>query len=365
MQKINQKLLIIAPTRAGGSVLTPYQDRLLNNVLDHAQTIVGEWDSVEVVGADGSKPIAKLAQDAGSNRILLIGGNLANVVERAVDCDRSGHLLYGIMAETGGRRWIATPHLSSYGAGKDAKWQQASLLGHLYRHIEMLAIGLPGWENPREPIHTRVVTDRKSWLELKSLLERSRVVALDTETRDLRRIGNVLLTIQMGFDGRTGWVLPVAHPDSPLDSSTLREAMGFLKEYFESAPPAVHCFMNAVFDIHQFIDALGVRWYNHKIWDCLHPDMLIATEQGDVSARDMCSIKNPPRVWSYNHEDRRVELRAVTDSRMGPTQKAMVEIEYAGGTIRVTEDELIWSVTRNAYIEAGELLPDEEILAPG
>jgi DNA polymerase I-like protein with 3'-5' exonuclease and polymerase domains len=175
--------------------------------------------------------------------------------------------MFGVLVEHGKRRWIATPGLECYGVGKKAHMDQGAVLGHLYRHLELLRIGLPGWDDPAEPVKTRIVTDEASWLELKGLLSRARVVAIDSETRDLRRIGNVLLTLQFGFDGRTGWVLPVSHPGSQLGPRLLREIFSFLKEYFESGKPVVTIFANAVFDLHQLIDKLGLRWYNHRIWD--------------------------------------------------------------------------------------------------
>jgi hypothetical protein len=267
MASNGKRLLILAPAREDGPALSSYHDTMLRGVVAHAESILGEWENVDVVAVTGDRPLSRIAADQRADHVLLMGSRLSPVIGKLLGTEQTGHALFGLLAHHQGRRWIATPSLAVYGSGPTAHWGQASLLGHLYRHLEMLRIGLPGWDDPSERAYTRVVTDQASWNELRRLLERSRVVAIDSETRDLRRIGNVLLTLQFGADGRTGWVLPVSHPGSPLEPRVLRSAMGWLREYFESGDPVVHVYAGAVFDLHQLIDSLRVRWYNHRIWD--------------------------------------------------------------------------------------------------
>ena len=40
----------------------------------------------------------------------------------------------------------------------------------------------------------------------------------------------------------------------------------------------------------------------------------------------------------------------------------MYKIEYEGGSISVTGNHPVWSVTRNAYIRADDIQEDEEIM---
>lgn len=96
---------------------------------------------------------------------------------------------------------------------------------------------------------------------------------------------------------------------------------------------------------------------------CIDPSMFIVTEAGKVNIMDYINNKdNYGKVLSFNHEKNLLEWKDCTNTSVHSTNQDMFEIEYDGGSIRVTEDHEVWSVTRNAYVKAKDLTEDDEIL---
>lgn len=98
--------------------------------------------------------------------------------------------------------------------------------------------------------------------------------------------------------------------------------------------------------------------------DCFDEHTHVLTEQGVMGVQQLVHMDEPrPRVWSFDPATGRTELRNIIWVSEHTTPKAMYEIEYEGGTLRVTEDHLIWSVTRNEYVKVQDLHEGEELLA--
>ena len=263
-----RNLLVLTERRKDGKAFSSYQHEIFDNVLQHMEKIYGRWDDVQLIGTDSPQDLINTAKDA---QVLLVGSNHAEAIHNYTKLSirrLHGPSLYGIPTINAGRNIIATPYMSDYGLGDDATILRASLLGHLYRHLELLYTGIIGWDNPEEPAFYQLIRNRKDWNELQRLLKTKRIVCIDSETsKGLQRIGNSLITLQFGFDGKTGWVLPLAHPESPLSGSIIPDILSFLKDYFERHKSTIQVFHNAVFDLHQLIDLLKLQWYNHKIYD--------------------------------------------------------------------------------------------------
>lgn len=257
-------LIVTAGSKDSNAPLSAYAERLLANVFEKSLPILGPWRRIRVVSA--TERVGRLVKKHEADHVMLMGRQLAGLLEKPSGL-KPGTNLTGILVDYAGRRWISTPSMSAYGSGEDRSGITASMLGHLYRHLEMLKIGLIGWDNPAEPTTCRLVETRKDWLRLKNLLRTQPIVAIDTEAHSLERINNRILTLQFGFDGKCGWVLPIYHKDSRLPKDVMFDAIAWLRSYFEKARPATHVFANAVFDLHQLISLCGVRWYNHKIYD--------------------------------------------------------------------------------------------------
>lgn len=95
---------------------------------------------------------------------------------------------------------------------------------------------------------------------------------------------------------------------------------------------------------------------------CFHPDTHVFTEQGPIKIKELIKQTNPPKVLSFNHNTNSQEYKPIEFQSQHTTSKQMVEIQYEGGSLFITEDHEIWSVTRDAYIRATDIQPDEELL---
>lgn len=102
----------------------------------------------------------------------------------------------------------------------------------------------------------------------KRLMRASRV-SIDSEGRSLARIANKLFSIQFALNRTDSYFLPLDHPDSPFTASELIRIKKALRHYFERGKSKWHIYQFARHDVEQFIAQLGVRYYNHRIYDCM------------------------------------------------------------------------------------------------
>lgn len=205
---------------------------------------------------------------------------------------------------------------------------------------------------------------------LPKLLE-AQIVAIDTEGRSLARTVNEVYSAQFSFDGVKAYFVPLYHPKTPFTDKELEYVSAKLRHYFEYGKSKYHIYHNAKFDITVLkipVKSLGVRHYNHCVYDtisgayCWLPTTFVKTEIGPLQIKDLVAMHTPPKVLSYNHSTDALEYKDVINQSEHKTDKRMVEIEYEGGSITVTEDHEVWSETRKSYIEAKDINPDEEIL---
>ena len=343
--KARGKLLILTDSRRDGAALSEYQQGMLNGILAFAKQRLDPWEAIKVAAT--TDPVES-ASRWGADEVMLLGRRLAPLIAEmggpGVE-NLKGPMLYGLMVSHQRRRWIASPAMHDYSQGDAASWRNASVMGHAYQHLELLHHGYMGWCDPSEPSEYRLVRSMDDWAQLRRMIESAETLAIDTETTSLRRLGNTVLTIQFGCDGHTGWVLPIAHSENPLSPRDMRVILAWLKGYFERGRRVLHVYAN-----------------------CFHPDTLIETADGLVPIKDVYSLMqrrgpdDPVLVYSYNHAEGAVELQPIQHASSKDAEEEMLEIEYEGGTLRVTASHKVWSATRCAYIEAREIMPDEEIL---
>lgn len=105
---------------------------------------------------------------------------------------------------------------------------------------------------------------------LKELMNTPSRVAVDTECNNLNRVfDNQILSIQLCNDGKTGYVIPLGHFDSPFSPSQLLKIKSYLKVFFTSKKSKVPCyiFQNPKYDMHQLMRELHFLLYNAPIID--------------------------------------------------------------------------------------------------
>lgn len=97
---------------------------------------------------------------------------------------------------------------------------------------------------------------------------------------------------------------------------------------------------------------------------CLTKDTLINTNKGPMLIIDIAELKNinDIKVLSYNPYREEFSYENIDNAWLAKEDAELVEIECEDGrTIKLTADHLI--LTKNGWIEAGDLTPNDEIIS--
>lgn len=219
-----------------------------------------------------------------------------------------------------------------------------------------------------EHIKIQVVDTIKKFDKMLKFLYAAEEVGIDTETDNLNRINNRIAIIQFSVSKKSAFVLPFYHFETPFTAKELKYIKGKLRRYFLTNKNRLHLYANANFDIPVIRVNFGFPFYRTPIWDvqageyCFHPDTYVSTEQGKIKICELVEMVNPPKVWSMNTETNQVELKEVLAKSRHINKKRMVKVSYDGGSIVVTEDHKLWSKTRNCYVEARNIQPEDEVV---
>lgn len=98
---------------------------------------------------------------------------------------------------------------------------------------------------------------------------------------------------------------------------------------------------------------------------CIDLRMFVETIQGKIRLGELLTMKAPPLVKSFNHATEEIEYKPAAYQSIHTTDEPMVEIEYEGGSIRVTANHEVWSETRKCYIRADSIQEGEEVVLDG
>lgn len=264
---------------------------------------------------------------------------------------------------------VSTISLNSIVMGDSS---EGSMLGYMGRNLANAITNTHHWAIDAEEIdaHESILINTVAKFDkLMDMLEAHMgPVAIDTETLNLNRVTNRLLTIQFAKCLKYGYLLPIYHKDTPFIASELKYIKKRLRAYFEGRNKnAYHIYANAQFDLNVLRTNLETAFMANDVWDifagefCFHPDTYVSTEIGPIQIRFLVNAVNPPRVWSFNHATGKPELKKILAGSSHKTTDRMMRIGYGGSSVRVTENHKVWSVTRGCYIEAKHIRPGEEI----
>jgi len=121
-----------------------------------------------------------------------------------------------------------------------------------------------------------VIDTLKRFERLMDTLAEKEFISIDTETKNLNKITNSLLTVQFAYHENKAFLVPMAHKDSPFRPNEIAIIQGRLKEYFEGANSnKYHIYVNAKFDLTQFRSECGVRYFANPLMDILGNEFLI------------------------------------------------------------------------------------------
>jgi len=123
----------------------------------------------------------------------------------------------------------------------------------------------------RKPKYKTILTDTVG--KVKKCLDRmakAKVVAIDTETENLARIVNNVLTVQMSDDGKSAFIIPIHHKDSPFTTKEKKIVIRMLREYFEYGNNNdVQIYVNGKFDLNIMRTNFKIKYYKSNVWDLI------------------------------------------------------------------------------------------------
>ena len=96
---------------------------------------------------------------------------------------------------------------------------------------------------------------------------KAKIVAIDTETRNLNRRKNYTVTWQFATEDGRAYVLPFLHKDSPFLQKEIKYIKKKLRDYFEwENENEYNLYANAAFDLIGARRDLGVRFFKAPLW---------------------------------------------------------------------------------------------------
>jgi len=153
---------------------------------------------------------------------------------------------------------------------KDYK-NRVNLIGFVVGDVQAAIRGENRYTVPTvDKSQRKVIRTRKEFDALYAKLLACETPSIDCETDNLNRVyDNRLLVILFSFDGKFTYLLPFQHPQTPFTPQELTYIKDKLRDYFENGKSKYHIYQNAKFDGLQFFAQLGVRYYNHRVYDIM------------------------------------------------------------------------------------------------
>lgn len=202
------------------------------------------------------------------------------------------------------------------------------LAGYIARNLMNALYGGMRYKIPELKYKIRVVDTIERFDLMMDDITEAKVVAIDTETKNLMRITNKMLTIQFACDDKIAYILPVGHKDSPWLLEELKYIKKRLRAFFEYKNKNVqHVYANAVFDLNRIRVDLGVRFFKNKLWDifagefCLDENMKVLTSVAGGTYYSLLNI-----VMQYG-------CKAYYESDFGKEKRVTIEQEDLKGPV--------------------------------
>ena len=161
------------------------------------------------------------------------------------------------------------PTLSLHSLVNDmGKGSEMALAGYVSRNLNNALHGDLKYKIPKLDYTTVLVDTVELFDRMIKFVGKAKLVAIDTETENLNRRVNRMLTIQFATTTKRAFILPVYHKDSPFTPKELKYIQKRLKEFFEGKNSnELHIYANASFDLSVIRNNCGVRFFKNDVWD--------------------------------------------------------------------------------------------------
>ncbi len=160
---------------------------------------------------------------------------------------------------------------------------KANLLGFVMRNMLTLWFNKLPFSIKKIKPGARVIQSIEDFDAMMATLNAAKAVAVDTETENLSVHSNALHIIQFAVDTKTGYVLPVHHPDAVWSKKELRHIKNTLREFFAQEMPIWSgeddtrylIFHNAPFDLRILRKQLAIPLIYWPVWDTMAGEFLL------------------------------------------------------------------------------------------
>lgn len=185
------------------------------------------------------------------------------------------HHLFGVLTDievaTSGKKHKCKhiPTLSLNSLLNDiGRGNEIALSGYVARNLANALHTELKYAVPKLNYKTILVDTIPKFKKMLSNLADKKYVCIDTETENLNRRVNKMLTIQFASSTDKAYVLPFLHKDSTFTSNELQYIAKKLRSFFESKNNNYqHIFANAKFDLTVIRNNCGVRYFKTDVWD--------------------------------------------------------------------------------------------------
>jgi DNA polymerase I-like protein with 3'-5' exonuclease and polymerase domains len=244
--------------------------------------------------------------------------------------------------------------------GQDEKFKLSNLLFYVADHIQNALVRRLRFDLSEMTTKVVYVNSMSKFKELWARLEAAEVVGVDTETKNLSVNNNAVNTMQFSVDGKTGYVLPLRHPQSPFSASQLDIIESKLRKWFYARPgkyPLKYLIMqNGKYDLRVIRAEYGIPLIYHPVWEIMAGEFLLDENRSALKAfgTPHGGLDQIFQVYGNDHYER---------AKFGKEDRANSELtrldnpdflEYAATDTTSIFNIHLMQMERAAYLELGD-----------
>lgn len=244
----------------------------------HAFKVAGESDSFkEGAHKEFTKRLKHIISEYKPDIVLTFGPDPYKALNSAKVNKYGGNLqhLFGVPINTTvvqdgvKHKFKHVPTLSLNTLINDAgKGGEMAMAGYVSRNMTNALHGKLKYKIPKLEYQTTLVDTVEKFHRMLKVIRKAKYVSIDTETTNLTRRDNRMLTIQFATSTKRAFVLPFYHKDSPFKSAELKHIGKRLRKFFEKENSnKFHIYANATFDLTVIRSNIGVRYFKNNLWD--------------------------------------------------------------------------------------------------
>lgn len=203
---------------------------------------------------------------------ILFSGTLSKIYPEVLNADNKN----GWVHDLHGRKVVST---LDFGRLMEKQGAMANLLGFWCRHLSNLMAGSLPFSLAHIVTQPKLVDTISKFDKVMSHYDRAKLIALDTETKNLTTQLNAIYTIQFAFDHSplVGYVIPVDHPhqDNPFDLEERAYIKREIGKRMASDTGQTFVTFNGTFDMYVCRAALDVEYIPNRIWEIMAGEHLL------------------------------------------------------------------------------------------